>query len=317
MRVWLRHAGGMPPIRQGSLGAQMFHPERLCSSEWCASKVKLGGCWRLLVSVPISLRRVWAMAMAMSLFSLTQEFEQALVDWNGQSARPLRPAGNRRVQAYSNTFVEYFLAGTHPLLPLLYFGWAVVLAAARIVSGPEHLRHLCTFGFGALAFTFAEYSTHRFAFHRPTGDDRTRRRRSFLVHGLHHLAPKDRWRLMVPPMLSFPLGLTFYAIYALGFGFDGALTPFGGTCLAYLTYDSTHYSIHTSRTARTPWGRVLRRIHMIHHYSDGQRNFGVTSPLWDLCFGTFAWSSPWHRRPERAHESGSRRPGNDDGMPPT
>lgn len=227
----------------------------------------------------------------MSLFGLTEEFEQALAKWDGRAARPSRTLRDRRIRAYASGFVEYFLAGTHPLLPLAYFGWTAVWAARCIVSAQSPWEPLLLFGSGAVTFSLAEYLTHRFAFHRSTEEPGEARRRAFLVHGLHHEQPSDRWRLMVPPMLSFPLGLVFYTAYASIWGPSEALIPFGGTCLAYLGYDWTHYSIHTNRRARTPWGRVSRRLHMIHHYSDGTWNFGVTTPLWDLVFGTFAWSS--------------------------
>jgi sterol desaturase/sphingolipid hydroxylase (fatty acid hydroxylase superfamily) len=33
-------------------------------------------------------------------------------------------------------------------------------------------------------------------------------------------------------------------------------------------------------------GRFLRQHHMAHHYTKPDRNFGVSSPLWDLVFRT-------------------------------
>jgi sterol desaturase/sphingolipid hydroxylase (fatty acid hydroxylase superfamily) len=33
--------------------------------------------------------------------------------------------------------------------------------------------------------------------------------------------------------------------------------------------------------------RYLRRYHLLHHYKTPDLRFGVTSPLFDLLFGTF------------------------------
>jgi sterol desaturase/sphingolipid hydroxylase (fatty acid hydroxylase superfamily) len=32
--------------------------------------------------------------------------------------------------------------------------------------------------------------------------------------------------------------------------------------------------------------RFLREYHLRHHYENGEKAFGVTSPLWDWAFGT-------------------------------
>ena len=56
---------------------------------------------------------------------------------------------------------------------------------------------------GLFVWTFVEYALHRFAFHHevrsPFG-----RRLHFLAHGIHHLDPWDRLRLVFPPLPGLP-----------------------------------------------------------------------------------------------------------------
>ena len=33
--------------------------------------------------------------------------------------------------------------------------------------------------------------------------------------------------------------------------------------------------------------RYLRRHHFHHHFVDGRKNHGVTTPIWDFVFGTY------------------------------
>jgi sterol desaturase/sphingolipid hydroxylase (fatty acid hydroxylase superfamily) len=60
---------------------------------------------------------------------------------------------------------------------------------------------------------------------------------------------------------------------------------FAGFVAGYLVYDTTHYLTHHS-AGGTALGRYQKKRHFRHHYSDSTRNFGVSSPLWDLVLGT-------------------------------
>jgi sterol desaturase/sphingolipid hydroxylase (fatty acid hydroxylase superfamily) len=37
----------------------------------------------------------------------------------------------------------------------------------------------------------------------------------------------------------------------------------------------------------TMWGRYLKKRHARHHFLDPDSDYGVSSPLWDVVFGTF------------------------------
>ncbi len=64
---------------------------------------------------------------------------------------------------------------------------------------------------------------------------------------------------------------------------------FAGFVAGYLVYDTTHYAVHHYR-ARTRFGRYLKKHHFRHHYLNPGKDFGVSSPIWDLVFGTLGRS---------------------------
>lgn len=53
--------------------------------------------------------------------------------------------------------------------------------------------------------------------------------------------------------------------------------------VGYLCYDYTHYAVHHF-DLQSSVGRYLKRHHMQRHFRDPNRNFGVSSPLWDWVF---------------------------------
>ncbi|MBN1246287.1 MAG: sterol desaturase family protein [Anaerolineae bacterium] len=142
---------------------------------------------------------------------------------------------------------------------------------------------------GLVIWTLAEYTLHRFVFHfkpRTSWQERL----SFLFHGVHHAQPRSKTRLVMPPVVSIPLGLLFYGLFVLIVGglfrAPAWVAPlFGGFTLGYLTYDITHYATHHFRM-KHGYFKWVRRHHMLHHAQTPNQRFGVSSPLWDYVFGT-------------------------------
>lgn len=60
---------------------------------------------------------------------------------------------------------------------------------------------------------------------------------------------------------------------------------FAGFITGYLCYDMMHYAIY-QLAMKNRLGNYLRKHHFRHHYSDSDINFGVSSPMWDVVFGT-------------------------------
>lgn len=135
--------------------------------------------------------------------------------------------------------------------------------------------------FGCLTWTFLEYVIHRWM-----GHDRRFRRSPFGVEHVRHHAEGDyfapTWKkLLIAAGVAALLGVpaTMLARGA-GAAYVGGLIGFYGV------YEVIHRREHT-HAGIGPYGRWARRHHFYHHFVDARMNHGVTSPLWDLVFGTY------------------------------
>jgi sterol desaturase/sphingolipid hydroxylase (fatty acid hydroxylase superfamily) len=185
---------------------------------------------------------------------------------------------------FRNGFLER-LTHVHPLTPhVLYDPLLVALIVLAARNGLGLATNLALFAAGLGLWTFLEYTLHRFVFHfKPHSP--WQQTLYFMIHGVHHDYPKDSKRLVMPPVVTLLLLPPFYVLYETLFGAPQHIVIFAGTLLGYLVYDTIHFAVHHFQP-RTKVGFHLRQNHMRHHYLDPSKNFGVTSPLWDLIFGT-------------------------------
>ncbi|WP_026608108.1 sterol desaturase family protein [Methylocapsa acidiphila] len=137
---------------------------------------------------------------------------------------------------------------------------------------------------GYLIWTLTEYFGHRFLFHYEF-PGAFGARIHLLIHGIHHVHPNDPLRLVMPALLSGPIMLIAYAILRLVFGSSLVYPVLTGFILGYLAYDMVHYYVHHG-DPKTRVALALRRVHMLHHFRDPKRGFGVSAPWWDYVFGT-------------------------------
>lgn len=173
------------------------------------------------------------------------------------------------------------LSKVHFTVPLLLYlpvlGWLLWHSEA-------HWASLGWFLGGLVAWTFMEYVLHRFVFHwMPPG--KWGARIHFIIHGVHHDYPNDRLRLVMPPVVSIPLAVLFFGLYRLVLGALTVYPFFAGFLLGYLCYDMTHYAVHHLNWKHPLWQRI-KQHHMLHHFQQPDKGFGVSSPLWDFVFKT-------------------------------
>lgn len=135
------------------------------------------------------------------------------------------------------------------------------------------------FMLGLVVWTATEYFLHRFIFHfHPSSA--WGQRIHFIFHGVHHDYPKDKMRLVMPPSASIPLAALFYYLFSLLFSQTNLFAFFPGFLLGYLMYDMMHYAMHHYNFKSGIMKRV-KQHHMLHHYQDPTRGFGVSTSLWD------------------------------------
>jgi sterol desaturase/sphingolipid hydroxylase (fatty acid hydroxylase superfamily) len=135
---------------------------------------------------------------------------------------------------------------------------------------------------GLFIWTIAEYLLHRYIFHF-VPKSKWGLRLHFIFHGVHHDYPRDSKRLVMPPSASIPLAVLFYFLFLWLVPARMMDAFFAGFLVGYLVYDMTHYAIHHGNFK----GRIMKSIkqhHMLHHYSDQTKGYGVSSSLWDIFF---------------------------------
>ncbi len=137
---------------------------------------------------------------------------------------------------------------------------------------------------GLFVWTLTEYVLHRFIFHWvPPG--KWGERLHFIWHGVHHDYPNDRLRLVLPPSVSIPLATLFYFFFRLLLRTPSVYPFFSGFILGYLCYDMMHYAMHHLRWNNSVWLKI-KNHHMLHHYQEHDKGFGVSNLLWDYVFNT-------------------------------
>jgi sterol desaturase/sphingolipid hydroxylase (fatty acid hydroxylase superfamily) len=197
---------------------------------------------------------------------------------------PIRLFKSNFLESFTHISPVVVLAVWMPVSLFLVI-WGFVLRPPQI----SVLLILLAFVVGLVSWTLLEYLLHRFLFHATPRNPRAQRL-IFLLHGIHHAQPLVKTRLVMPVLVSIPAAIIFYALFYLIFALvlraAWWLNPFfGGILLGYLSYDMTHYSLHHIKI-KWNYFSTLRRTHLHHHTGVPIRSFGVTSPLWDIVFGT-------------------------------
>jgi len=161
----------------------------------------------------------------------------------------------------------------------------VVDAATAVALIAAGLRHpdirvapaLLTVASGLLLFSLVEYCFHRWLFHGT---------RSLQVmeqgHGKHHADPlgDDTLPFFLPPAILLVLAGIFDLAMPTGY----ALLMAGAMAFGYAIYGLSHFAMHIRRFRHPLTRRWAAHHHIHHHHPD--KNFGVTSPLWDIVMGT-------------------------------
>jgi sterol desaturase/sphingolipid hydroxylase (fatty acid hydroxylase superfamily) len=137
---------------------------------------------------------------------------------------------------------------------------------------------------GVFIWTFFEYILHRYIFHF-VNEKKWSQRFHYLIHGVHHEYPKDKKRLVMPPMASMLIAAIFFLGFHLILG-NYVYVFFSGFITGYIIYDMIHYSLHAFRPAKN-FAKFYWEYHNIHHFRYPDMAYGVSSPLWDFIFGTY------------------------------
>jgi len=142
---------------------------------------------------------------------------------------------------------------------------------------------IINFCLGIATWQALEYSIHRWLFHIHPIGPRTIFLH-FLIHGCHHKYPMDIERLVFPPIPGSWLIGPLWVVLHIALPSWVASSYFAGIIGGYVTYDVTHYLMHSGWQVEVLKGRRVK--HMAHHYGQMDKGFGISTSLFDWLLGT-------------------------------
>lgn len=152
---------------------------------------------------------------------------------------------------------------------------------------------------GVIGYSLIEYLSHRFVYHRPTGNRLVRLLTGDAArnHLRHHHDPRNfggAINATQVPVLGIAIVLAL-SPFVTGVPWGFALVAFAVGALGYVSQELIHFGTH-HMPMRHPLLQHLRRHHMLHHYRDGGANFGLSWTIWDRVFGTAYTHDARHKR---------------------
>ena len=191
----------------------------------------------------------------------------------GQGVNAVRGTGVlQAIARLSSTRANYWVSHVTDFL----VGFAM-LGASFWLDHSRPLLSALVFLLGLFIFSFIEYAFHRWLFH---GTVPLFER----GHTIHHEQPLgyDSLPFFFPPavVLLLAAALTLALPVALALLLSGAIA------LGYALYGFSHLVIHRRGRFKHSLARKWAAVHHVHHFHP-DKNYGVTSPLWDFILGTW------------------------------
>jgi sterol desaturase/sphingolipid hydroxylase (fatty acid hydroxylase superfamily) len=160
-----------------------------------------------------------------------------------------------------------------------------VLAATWPAESPQLWSLAWTIPAGLVLWTLVEYALHRFLFHLRV---RWQPLQTLLaaMHLRHHREPQKLEYLFV--RTEYALGVSGVMGAGIAMATGDRFSTAGLICglwLGFLAYEAVHYRIHRDGSGNR-WLAHRRQAHFRHHFAKVERDFGVTTPIWDAVFRT-------------------------------
>jgi sterol desaturase/sphingolipid hydroxylase (fatty acid hydroxylase superfamily) len=166
---------------------------------------------------------------------------------------------------------------------ILFLICIVFLNAVAACLMPWSFSSLVFLAAGIALFGVSEYVVHRYLLHQfpklmP---------KAYQGHVEHHEYPTETEFLFGPVRYDV---ITYSSLYLVLWLLTGNVrTMFAvalGASLCQLYYQWKHYVSHRPIIPWTPWGKWLKKKHLLHHYLDDSSWYGVSHPWMDFLLGT-------------------------------
>lgn len=187
---------------------------------------------------------------------------------------------------FENAFLEYLTKAPPQISATIYIGIALTLLGAAL------FKHVLSFGQAAVLYclallfwTFFEYFFHRYINHIDEHFPNVAwaQKVAYSLHGIHHEYPRDKERLIMPPVPGLLIVAMLFICFRLMMG-EVVYVFMPGFMNGYLLYTYVHYSVHKRQVPG--YLKTQYRHHALHHYKYPEKAFGVSVTWWDRVFGT-------------------------------
>lgn len=188
---------------------------------------------------------------------------------------------------FKNPVLELMTKAPAPVSATIYIGIVVGLFYVGLIGEVvSSIGMAIAVYIGALFFwTFFEYFFHRYVNHLDEYFPKSEWAHTIAhtLHGIHHEYPRDKERLMMPPVPGLIIVGLLYLGFSLVLG-EWVYLFMPGFMTGYLIYASVHIAVHKRKVPRVL--KTQYRHHALHHYKYPDKAFGVSTTLWDFVFGT-------------------------------
>lgn len=143
---------------------------------------------------------------------------------------------------------------------------------------------------GVVLFIVLEYIVHRYILHEfphllPD---------AYQGHVAHHQYPQEIQYLFGPVKYDVAAYLLMFGLAYLitGCNVNLAFSVVLGSSVFQVYYQWKHYVSHRPIKPLTPWGRRIKKWHLLHHHLDENSFYGVTNFFVDVVMGTHKPKNP-------------------------
>lgn len=164
-----------------------------------------------------------------------------------QIHRPRHYRGGESAPLFGN-FLEPLSKTAWYVVPTLWLPCVAYGTMVGMTGMPSVSVGVAYWMLGLFLWSLIEYIMHRFLFHVDSllPDNRVGITLHFLLHGIHHYLPMDKYRLVMPPTLFVLLAAPFWKLAhsIIYYDWHAAVLAYCGGVFGYICYDLTHYFLH-------------------------------------------------------------------------
>ena len=195
-----------------------------------------------------------------------------MIGWQRKAAAAVAETSDRTPGVQENPFGYYLDFYVYPVVLV-----ALPFLALREPGHPSAASWFAAAAIGLAVWTLVEYILHRYVLHNV-----------FYFKGMHD-SHHDEPKALIETPIYYSLAFLVIGVLAPAYWAVGPCKASGwafGLTLGYVAFITMHHAMHFWRFPHDSYFYRAKHRHALHHYSNDEGNFGVTTQFWDYVFGT-------------------------------